>query len=112
MTEFVDGHRWPPRAVTPDDAPSVESSPESNPALISDSADGSPDDLPPFEVRADYGTQMVAVLFAPEHVPYLMRHPLFQASSGLLQGALIDCEQWIDEQIKDTRDRQLRQVGR
>lgn len=104
MSEFIDGHRWPtsePSLAPEEDAPRPTDSDQQP-------AGGAPDDeLPPFAVTADYRTCMVAVLFDPSHVPFLMRHPLFQSSADLLRGAQIDCEQWIDEQIKDNRDRQI-----
>lgn len=95
------------RAKERTSAPASESSTASTPSLISDSDAGS---LPPFAVTADYQTCMVALLFDPEVIPQLATHPLFQHEARLLHGAATDCEQWIEEQILNDRDRQIRGV--
>jgi hypothetical protein len=100
--ENVDGHRvWTP--VAPGDAPSLPETP-STPAPDQQGGAGA---LPPFAVVADYRTNMVALLFDPEHIPALAAHPLFQSEARLLHGAATDCELWIEEQIRNDRDRQL-----
>jgi hypothetical protein len=50
---------------------------------------------------------MVALLFDPEDIPQLAAHPLFQSEARLLHGAATDCELWIEEQIRDDRDRAI-----
>lgn len=63
--------------------------------------------LPPFAITADYPTSMVALLFEPDDIPALAAHPLFAHEALTLKARAADCESWIEEQIRDDRDRQI-----
>lgn len=106
MSDFVDGRRWPERAITPDPsvAPDAPAAPDSDQQA---QPGANLTDLPPFEVQAIYAHGMVGLLFDPDHVPLLCAHPLFAASADQLHAAAVDIEQEIEHQILTARDRQI-----
>jgi hypothetical protein len=107
MSEFVDGRRWPERAITPDSSVAPDA-----PAAPDPDQQAQPGAFPEFTVHAGYVMRpdSIALHFHPDTAPVLAE--LFPAQADNLHAAALDVEMEAERQQHEAADRAvLRGVG-